>query len=111
MGGPGGASTPPAPAEPDWRSDVADSKRNPVEAVSEWAFLFLGIGIAAFLSLLSLLGVDGNQVRMGVIVAHISAMVIGLFMGPALWYFNSKWKSHVEKDATLLSNDMPVETR
>jgi hypothetical protein len=54
--------------------------KNPIEAASAWAFTWLGLGIAAALSLLAMLGVQGQHVKQPVIWAHAAAIFIGFFL-------------------------------
>jgi hypothetical protein len=53
---------------------------DPSGAASAWAFSFLGVGVAATLSLLALVGPEGNNVRNWVVEAHGAVMFIGYFL-------------------------------
>lgn len=69
------------------RSELAALKRgigravaNPVESASGWAFTWLGVGVAATLSLLALVGPKGNHVHTWIVEAHVATMVVGYFL-------------------------------
>jgi hypothetical protein len=74
------------------RSELSALKRgigravaDPAESASGWTYSWLGVGVAATLSLLALVGPRGNHVRTWIVEAHIAAMVVGYFLA---WFMS-----------------------
>ena len=75
---------------------------NPIEAASAWAFTWLGLGIAASLSLVALLGVQGQHIKQPVIWAHVAAIVIGYFLAIFCGWLNRRLrKDGADKHETV----------
>ena len=69
------------------RSEIASLKRgitralkDPMSNASPWAFTGVGIGVGTLVSLLAVLGVQGQKVSPYVIAAHASLIFVGLFL-------------------------------
>lgn len=79
------------------RSEIHGLKRTakrafaePAENASGWAFTWLGIGIAALLSLGALLGVKDQEVATSVIAGNAVFIIVGFFLAAYLWWFGRK---------------------
>lgn len=66
---------------------------NPIESAGAWAFTWLGLGVAASISLLAILGVKGQHIKQPVIWAHVAAIVIGLFLAAFCGWLNRRLRS------------------
>lgn len=64
--------------------------KNPIETASAWAFMWLGLGIAAAFSLLAMLGVQGQHIKQPVIWAHVAAIVVGFFLAGFCGWINHR---------------------
>src|SRR5690242_1576558 len=52
---------------------------DPAASASAWAFTWLGVGIAAALSLLAMVAPKGQHIRTWVLEAHVFFIVLGFF--------------------------------
>lgn len=102
---PGAQSLPPAPiAIPTQksqemvlvrRSEIYGLKRSAKRAFSEpatnasgWAYTWLGVGIAALLSLGALLGIKDQSVAPSVIAGNAVFIIVGFFLAVYCWWFD-----------------------
>ena len=86
---------------------VARAFENPVESAFTWASVWLGVAVAAGLSLLALLGVEGNDVRSGVITAHAGAVIVGSFLAAYMGWVghNNRKRRKTARDDLLTELD------
>jgi hypothetical protein len=81
-------------AVPVRRSEIADlaqqarGLRNGKEPAKEWASIWLGIGISAMLTLVALLGVEGQHLKDWVISGEVALMVASYFLAVLCWCIN-----------------------
>lgn len=86
------------------RSEIHGLKRSakrafadPAGNASGWAYTWLGIGIAALLSLGALLGVQHQEVATSVIAGNIIFVIVGFFLACYLWWFDRQ--ANKERDS------------
>jgi hypothetical protein len=79
------------------RSEIHGLKRSakrafadPAASASGWAYTWLGIGIAALLSLGALVGVKDQTVSTVVIAGNVIFIIVGFFLAGFLFYFDHK---------------------
>ncbi len=76
------------------RSEIADlaqqvqSLRNGKEPAKEWALTWLAIGISAMLTLVALLGVEGQHLKDWVISGDVALMIASYFLAVLCWCIN-----------------------
>jgi hypothetical protein len=79
---------------------VTRALKVPFASAANWAFAWLGIGVAGILALLSSVAVHGNHVKSWVIVSEVGFIVVGLFLAIFCGVIAHKQRGQVESERT-----------
>ena len=72
------------------KKGISRALRDPLSALSGWAFTWLGVGAAATVSLLGTEAVKGNNVRTWVVEAQVGLIIVGFFLAAFCGWFAHK---------------------